>query len=198
MSAVAPPAAFTLADVLPRSRSRTVLLVVAGALLTAAAAQVQVPLPFTPVPVTGQTFAVLLTGAALGMRRGAAAQALYVGLGALGLPVYADGAGGWEAATGATAGYLVGFVLAAALIGRLAERRMDRRVLTAVPAMLAGSVVIYTTGVGWLMLHLGVSLQEAVALGLTPFLVGDLLKLTAAGLVLPAAWKLVDEPTDEA
>lgn len=191
MTALTASPAITLADALPLRRARTALLVLGGALLTAAAAQVQVPLPFTPVPVTGQTFAVLLAGAALGMRRGAAAQALYLLLGAVGLPIYADGAGGWQAATGATAGYLVGFVLAGALTGALAERQLDRRVTTALPAMLAGSAVIYMTGVVWLSIHLQVSLVAAVSLGLTPFLIGDVVKLMAAGLLLPAVWKLV-------
>jgi len=180
----------TLADLLPRTRVRTAALVVAGAALTALCAQVVVPVPGTPVPVTLQTFAVLLTGAALGARRGVAAQGLYVAVGALGLPVYADGAGGWSATVGATGGYLVGFVLAAAVVGTLAEHRRDRRVHTAVPAMLAGSVIIYACGVGWLSVHLGVSLARAVELGLTPFLLGDALKLVVAGLALPAAWHL--------
>lgn len=190
MLATAP--ALTLADLWPRTRVRTAALVVAGAALTALCAQIAVPVPGTPVPVTLQTFAVLLTGAALGAGRGAAAQALYVAVGVLGFPVYADGQGGWEAATGATAGYLVGFVVAAALVGALAERRQDRTVLTAVPAMLFGSAVIYTFGVAWLTVHLDVTAARAVELGLTPFVIGDAAKLVVAGLALPAAWRLAD------
>jgi biotin transport system substrate-specific component len=173
------------------SRERAALLVVGAALLTALAAQVSFLLPFTPVPVTGQTFAVLLAGTALGSRLGAASQALYVALGAAGLPFYADGEGGWQAATGATAGYLVGFVVAAAVLGMLAERRQDRTVLTAVPAMLMGTAIIYGLGAWWLSIELGVSAAKAVELGVAPFLIGDTLKLAAAGLLLPATWRLV-------
>ena len=173
------------------SRERAALLVVGAALLTALAAQVSFMLPFTPVPVTGQTFAVLLAGTALGSRLGAASQALYVALGAAGLPFYADGEGGWQAATGATAGYLVGFVVAAAVLGLLAERRQDRTVLTAVPAMLMGTAIIYGLGAWWLSIELGVSAAKAVELGVAPFLIGDTVKLAAAGLLLPATWRLV-------
>ena len=180
----------TLADLLPASKVRTALLVLAGALLTAVAAQISFTVPWTPVPITGQTFAVLLVGAGLGSRRGAASQALYVVLGAAGLPFYADGEGGWTAATGATAGYLVGFVAAAYVVGLLAERRQDRSFVTSVPAMLTGSAVVYLFGTTWLAHHLGVSGAEAVELGLTPFVIGDALKLLAAGALLPAAWKV--------
>jgi biotin transport system substrate-specific component len=188
MQAVAAP--LTLADLVPQARLRTPALVVGFALLTAIAAQITFPLPWTPVPVTGQTFAVLVSGAALGWRRGSAAQLLYVALGAMGLPFYAEGGSGWTTATGATGGYLVGFVLAAALVGALAERRKDRVVLTAVPAMLAGTAVIYTTGTLWLARSLDVSILKAIDLGIVPFAAGDVVKLAAAGVVLPTAWKL--------
>jgi len=178
---------------LPRTRWRTALGVVGFALLTAVLAQVRFHLPFTPVPVTGQTFAVLLTGAALGMRAGAAGQALYLLLGLVGLPVYTDFEGGWHAATGSTGGYLVGFVLAAALVGALAERRQDRSLLTSIPAMLTGTAVIYTFGALWLAHHLGVSVSRAVELGVSPFLLGDAVKLLLAGLLLPVAWRFVGE-----
>jgi biotin transport system substrate-specific component len=184
------PAPATLADLLPRTRLRTPALVVGFALLTALAAQVTIPLPFTPVPVTGQTFAVLLTGAALGWRAGGASQLLYVVLGATGLPFYAEGEGGWTAATGATGGYLFGFVVAAVVVGLLAERRQDRSLLTSLPAMLAGSAVIYLFGVTWLAHSLGVDATRAMELGLVPFLVGDLFKLVVAGALLPSAWRL--------
>ena len=193
MSAITVSGPSTLAQRvgLVSTRERAVLLVVGAALLTALAAQVSFALPFTPVPVTGQTFAVLLAGTALGSRLGAASQALYVALGALGLPFYADGDGGWQSATGATAGYLVGFVVAAAVLGALAERRQDRSVLTALPAMLAGTAVIYAMGAWWLAVHLDLSAAEAVELGVAPFLLGDAVKLAAAGLLLPATWTLV-------
>lgn len=168
-------------------------MVVGFALLTAAAAQVRVPLPFTPVPVTGQTFAVLLAGAALGSRAGAASQGLYILLGLGGLPFFSGGNGGWEYATGPTLGYLVGFVAAAAAVGYLAERNQDRTVATALPAFLAGTVLIYVFGVGWLMVALQTDLADATVKGLVPFLVGDLLKVALAGTLLPAVWKLVGE-----
>lgn len=182
--------AATLADLLPRTRARTMALIVGFALLTAAAAQVTIPLPWTPVPVTGQTFAVLLAGATLGWRAGGASQLLYVALGAVGLPFYADGASGWQVATGATGGYLVGFVLAAALVGLLAEHRQDRTVLTSIPAMLAGTALIYLLGVTWLAFVLDADATTALTNGLLPFVIGDAVKLVAAGLLLPAAWRL--------
>lgn len=195
MTATAVPSPLTLGQRvhLTATQTRTLLAVVGGALLTAAAAQVTFQLPWTPVPITGQTFAVLLTGTALGMRWGAASQALYVALGAIGLPFYADGDGGWEAATGATAGYLVGFVLAAAVLGRLAEQRQDRALLTSLPAMLAGTAVIYGCGATWLAHSIGVSAAEAVELGVAPFLIGDAVKLVAAGLLVPTAWRLLGD-----
>lgn len=181
----------TLAAPLASTRARQVALVVGAALVTAVAAQISVPLPGTPVPVTLQTLAVLLTGGALGWRAGAAGQVLYVVLGALGLPFYAGGEGGWQAATGATAGYLVGFVLAAALVGALAERRQDRSILTSLSVMVTGTVVIYLAGVTWLAHAAGISGTKALELGLVPFAVGDVLKAGVAGAFLPAAWRIV-------
>lgn len=177
--------------VVPRNRIATVLLVGAFAALTAVAAQIRVPLPFTPVPLTGQTFAVLLSGAALGAYAGAASQLLYVVAG-LFLPVYAGGAGGWQHATGATGGFLIGFVMAAWLIGKLAERSRDRSVATAVPMFAMGTMAIFVPGVLWLAFTLDVSLVRAIELGVTPFLVGDIVKAVLAGIALPATWRLVD------
>ena len=175
--------------VLPRQRTITLILVAGFALLTAAAAQIRIPLPLTPVPVTGQTFAVLLAGAALGRNAGAASQGLYLVLGLV-FPFYAGGASGWTHATGATGGFLLGFIAAAWVVGALAERRQDRAVSTAVPAFLTGTAAIYLLGVPWLAHVLGVSWVRAVELGVAPFLFGDLLKIVLAGAVLPAAWKL--------
>lgn len=168
---------------------RAAVLVSGAVLLTTLAAQVKFVLPWTPVPVTGQTFAVLLTATVLGLRLGVLSQGIYVAIGALGAPVYADWEGGWHAATGATAGYLVGFVVAAAVVGHLAERHQDRSIATSIPAMLAGTAVIYLLGATWLAAHLDVSAARAVELGIAPFLIGDTLKLVAAGLLLPAAWR---------
>ena len=180
-----------LARSLPRlnRRVRTILLVVGGSLFVAGMAQVRIPLPFTPIPITGQTFAVLLVGAGLGSRRGTTSLILYIILGAFGLPVFAGGASGLAYLTGPTGGYLIGFVIAAALVGSLAARGMDRRILSTLLAFLAGEIVIYLAGVAWLSMFLG--LQRAITAGLLPFIIGDAIKVAAAGLILPTAWKLV-------
>ena len=184
------PARVIAGAALPRSKATTLVLVVSFALLTALAAQIRIPLPFTPVPITGQTFAVLLSGAALGGLAGAMSQGLYILLG-LFFPFYAGGASGWEHATGATGGFLLGFVAAAALVGYLAENRQDRTVATAIPAFLTGTVVIYLFGVPWLAHVADVSLTRGIELGAAPFVVGDLLKVVLAGALLPATWRLV-------
>lgn len=159
------------------------------ALLTALFAQFTIRLPFTPVPITGQTFAVLLSGAALGMWAGGASQVLYLLLG-LFFPFYADGSSGAEVLFGATGGYLLGFVVAAALVGKLAERHHDRRVISAVTAFLTGSLLIYFFGVIGLMASADMDLVTALELGVVPFILGDVIKAYAAGLLLPAAWRL--------
>jgi len=171
---------------------RDAILIVLGALFVAALAQVKIPLPFTPVPLTGQTFAVLLVGAVLGSKRGVASMALYIALGASGLPVFAGGASGMTYLSGATLGYLIGFVLAAYVIGLLAERGLERSVRTSLIPFLAGTLIIYICGVTWLTILLG-SLSKAIAAGLLPFLIGDAIKLIAAALVLPGAWRLIGE-----
>lgn len=180
--------------ILPRSRTNrqaaAVALIVGFALLTALCAQIRIPLGFTPVPITGQTFAVLLSGAVLGSRMGAASQLLYVLMGAAGLPFYAGGTGGWEHASGATMGYLLGFIAAAYAVGYLAEQRQDRRFATSIGAFLTGNLVIYVLGVPWLMYSLSWDLAEGVARGLAPFIIGDTIKILLAAGAMPAAWKL--------
>jgi biotin transport system substrate-specific component len=171
---------------------RDVILIVLGALFVAVLAQVKIPLPFTPVPLTGQTFAVLLVGATLGSKRSLMSMLLYIALGTLGLPVFAGGASGMAYLSGATLGYLVGFVMAAYVIGLLAERGLERNVRTSILPFLVGTVIIYLCGVAWLTLVLG-SFSKAVAAGLIPFLIGDTIKLIAAALALPAAWRLTGE-----
>jgi biotin transport system substrate-specific component len=180
-----------------RAGLRHAALITTFSLATAALAQWKIHLGFTPVPITGQTLGVLLAGGALGWRDGAASQALYWGLG-LALPFYAGGKHGWREGTGATFGYFVGFVVAAAVIGYLAERKQDRNLATSWSAMALGSVVIYVFGAGWLAHSLGVPVAngkdgaDAIAYGVTPFLIGDLLKMLLAGALLPATWKLVE------
>jgi biotin transport system substrate-specific component len=189
---VRPEAATLRLALFPRSGVLTdVVLVAAGAGLVALAAQWEIKLWFTPVPITGQTFAVLLVGATLGSLRGAACLLLYFLVGLAGAPVYAGGEGGWEWVEGATGGYLVGFIFAAALTGWLAERRWDRRFSSAVAAMLTGSVLIYAFGLPWLARVANTGVEETLELGLYPFVVGDLLKLYLAGALLPVAWRLV-------
>ena len=177
-----------IADLLPGSLVRDALLVVGAAGLVGILAQLSLHLSFTPVPITGQTLGVLLAGTALGWRRGSAALALYAVAGVAGVPWFADHASGY---VGASFGYVVGFVLCAALCGWLAERGADRSVLKSVPAMVAGELVMYGVGVLWLALDLHVGPARAIALGLTPFLVGDAVKAAVAALLLPGAWKLV-------
>ena len=183
----------TIASVfIPKTVVNTALLMVGFAVLTALAAQIRFHIPGTPVPVTGQTFAVLLAGAALGSRAGAGSQLIYWLMGAVGLPVFAQQSGGWEAATGATFGYLFGFIVAAWAVGVLAERGRDRTVRTAIPAFLLGNLVIYAFGVPWLMYSVPsiTSISAAMAIGFMPFVAFDIAKILLAGLALPTAWKM--------
>jgi biotin transport system substrate-specific component len=156
-------------------------LVIGFSLLTALMAKIAIPLPFTPVPITGQTFAVLLTGALLGSRLGAATMLAYILEGSVGLPVFAR-------ATPASYGYLAGFVAAAFIVGWLAERGWSRDVLHSVTAMIAGEVAIYIFGLAWLSRYVGWG--QVLALGLFPFLIGDAVKLIAAALIVPAGWRI--------
>ncbi|HSD83425.1 MAG TPA: biotin transporter BioY [Anaerolineae bacterium] len=178
----------------PRAASwlRDLILILLGALFVAALAQVEIPLPFTPVPITGQTFGVLLVGAALGSKRGAASLAAYLAMGMVGLPFFAGGAHGLNIVIGATGGYLIGFIVAAYILGLLAERGLERSVRTSILPFLVGTVIIYICGVAWLAVVLG-SFSKAITAGLLPFLIGDAIKLVAASLALPAAWKFVRE-----
>jgi biotin transport system substrate-specific component len=180
-----------LADVLPNIRARDVALVVAGALLTALCAQIAIYLPGDPVPLTGQTFAVLLCGAGLGAYRGASAMLLYLGLGLIGVPVYADGESGVSVVWGATGGYLIGFIFCAYIVGKLAERRADRTPWKALPAFALGSVVVYAIGVPWLAVAADISLLRAFELGVVPFIPGAIVKAVGAAALLPTAWKLI-------
>jgi biotin transport system substrate-specific component len=168
-----------------------VMLVFAGSWLVAALAQFEIRLPFTPVPITGQTFGVLLVGASLGAGLGAVSMALYLVQGALGLPFFSGGESGADflQLTAVTGGYLWGFVVSAAVVGALAQRRWDRSVRSSIGEMFLGEVVLYAIAIPWLMQALDVSLAEALELGLVPFVVGDTLKLFAAAGLLPLAWR---------
>lgn len=175
---------------------RDLALVVGGTLFIAVSAQVSIPLPFSPVPVTGQTFAVLLTGAVLGGNLGLASTALYLAAALAGMPVLApteDGAHltGTAVLAMPTLGYVVGFMLASLLVGALAERGSSRTPLRTVATMLAGNAVIYTFGLLWLQHVLAASWSDAIAWGMTPFLIGDAVKIALAAGLLPAAWSFV-------
>lgn len=173
------------------SITRTAAAVLAGAALIAACAQISIPLGFTPVPLTGQTFAVLLVGAGLGSLAGTASTLLYVTAGALGAPVYAGHAHGWHTLSAPSGGYLIGFVAAAALTGKLAEHGWDRRFSSSLGALLTGNLVIYACGVTWLNHSLHLTATTALQDGLYPFIPGDLIKLYLAAALLPTAWRYV-------
>ncbi|GAB2881546.1 biotin transporter BioY [Streptomyces mayteni] len=182
-----------LADLLPtastasRARARDVALIVGGAVLTGVAAQLSVPVPGSPVPVTGQTFAALLVGASLGSVRGLTSMLLYMTAGMAGMPWFAEGQSGFGMPS---FGYVIGMTLAAVVVGALARRGGDRTVLRTVGTMAVGTVIIYAVGVPYLALHTGMSTSEAIAAGLTPFLLGDALKAALAMGALPAAWRI--------
>ena len=179
------------------TRVRDVALVVAGALFIYLTSRIVIPVPGTPVPITGQTFGVLLVGGALGFRRGLIAVALYVLLGVIGLPFFAEGKGGLSVILGVRGGYLIGFIAAGAVVGRLAELGWDRRIGGALGAMLVGSVVIYAIALPWLKLVTGWSVDETIQKGLMPFLLGDALKLVLAAILFPAAWWVVGRRPDD-
>ena len=180
-----------LADVIPGARVRDAALVTGAALFTALLAQVSIPVAGSPVPITGQTLAVVLTAAALGPLRGLSGQLLYVLLGAVGLPFYADADSGLHVVFGATGGYLVGFLPAAYLIGLAARQGQDRRITRALPLFALGQLVIFAIGVPWLAVAAHLSAAQAISAGFTPFIVGGLVKAAIAGVALPGAWWVV-------
>lgn len=166
--------------------------IVAGSLVVAGLAQIAVRLPFTPVPVTGQTLGVLLVGGTLGARRGSASLLLYLAEGAAGLPFFAEGSHGLNLlkSSSATGGYLWGFVVAALAVGMLSDRGWVRTIRSSIGAMLIGEIIIYCWGVPWLSHALGLPAQKALELGLYPFVLGDTIKLLAAAAALPATWRM--------
>lgn len=187
----------TLAIAASPSRARSsvawrALLALGGSWLVAGLAQFEIRLPFTPVPITGQTLGVLVVGASLGAGLGAASLALYLAQGAIGLPFFSGGEGGasFLGLAAVTGGYLWGFVLSAAVVGWLAERGWDRSIRSSIGAMFLGELVLYVVAIPWLMGARDVPLGEALELGLAPFVVGDALKLLLAAGLLPAVWRL--------
>ena len=170
---------------------RDVGLVVAAVALTAVSAQISIPVPGSPVPITGQTFAVMLVGGSLGVGRSFISMLLYLVIGAAGVPVFSDASSGAHVVLGATGGYLVGFVVAAPLMAWAASRGWERTPLKAFPVFLLGQLVIFGIGVPWLAVVAGVDLPTAIAIGFTPFIIGGIIKGALAGALLPAAWRVV-------
>jgi biotin transport system substrate-specific component len=190
MNSYAKAETLTGAWLAPVDAVKSVALVVAFSLFIALSAQVVIPLPFTPVPITLQTFAVLLTGALLGSRLGALALVAYLLEGAAGLPFFRGGNGGWlYLALSPTAGYLLAYPLAAFITGWLAERGWDRKFVTAAAAIGIGSIVILFGG--WLGLLRFYPAEQAFALGVAPFIIGDILKIALAAAALPSGWALL-------
>jgi len=184
--AFAAPAPRVLADFASRTAVTQIALVLGGAAFVGLAAQVIIPLPFTPVPLTLQTFAVLLVGAALGSLRGVLAMTVYAVAGMVGVPWYAEGKSGFG---GATFGYIIGFILAAYIVGRLAERGASTTALRTTGLMVVGNIAIYAIGVSWLKFSIDASWGTAIALGMTPFIIGDIVKIALAAGLLPMSWK---------
>jgi biotin transport system substrate-specific component len=189
-SAALPTRPLVLADLVPAVRARDAGLVALGVLFTALLAQVAVPVPGSPVPITGQTLAVVLTAASLGPLRGTAVQALYILAALAGLPFYSEASGGVDVVLGATGGYVVGFIPAAFLIGLAAQHGADRTLWKSIPLFVAGQAVIFAVGVPWLALSTGMSASQALEAGFYPFILGGLVKAAVAAVVLGGAWKL--------
>jgi len=168
-----------------------IVLILAGSLLIGVSANLAVWLPFSPVPVTAQTFAVLMIGALFGSRRAGLCVLAYIAEGAAGLPVFSMGRGGLAVLFGPTGGYLVGFVAAAYIVGLLAEKGWDRRICTTILAMALGNIVIYAFGLAALSCFTGIN-RMLLAEGFYPFIVGDCLKIVLAATVLPSGWKLLE------
>lgn len=184
--ALTSPAPRVLADYAGRTVLAQIALIAGGAALVGLSAQIAIPLPFTPVPLTLQTLAVLLVGASLGSLRGVASMVLYVAAGLIGVPWFAQGSSGYSTAS---FGYVLGFILAAFIVGRLAEHGASRTVGRTVGLMIIGNLAIYAVGVTWLKFAISVSWPEAFALGVIPFLIGDIIKIAVAAGVLPLAWR---------
>jgi biotin transport system substrate-specific component len=180
----------TLADqFLARSITTNGILIAAGASLTAALAQVVVPL--WPVPITGQTLAVLLVGGTLGALRGALSMLLYALLGIVGLPIFSDASSGWNIVAGPTGGYIIGFIVAAAFTGWLAERRWDRKFIGSMIIFFGGTSVTFAAGLPWLAFSLNMNLEQTFQAGLYPFIIGGVIKTVIAAAILPTIWLTV-------
>ena len=186
-----PSRPLVLADLVPAVRARDVGLVALGVVFTALLAQVSIPVPGSPVPITGQTLAVVLTAASLGPVRGLAVDLAYLVVGLVGIPVFADHTGGMHVVFGATGGYLVGFIPAAYLMGLAARRGMDRTPWKSLPLFAAGQAIIFAVGVPWLAVVAHLNALQALDAGFYPFIVGGIVKAAVAAAVLGGAWAVV-------
>ena len=184
--ALASPAPRVIADVVPHTWIRQATLILGAASFVGLSAQIFIPLPFTPVPLTLQTFAVLLVAASLGTWRGISAMIVYAFVGSVGVPWFPGGSSGWG---GASFGYILGFIVAAAVVGRLAETGATRTPVATAGLMVLGNLVIYAVGVTYLKFSIDVSWATALTLGVVPFLIGDAVKVALAAALFPATWR---------
>jgi len=180
-------------SLIPRSTALSnAVLVVSGVLGLAALAQIAIPVPGSPVPVTGQTLGVLILGTTYGSTLGVTTFAMYILAGIAGAPVFANSGHGLERIVGATGGYLIGMLVATFVLGQLARFRLDQKFVTALPSMLIGTVITFSFGLAWLYQYTGQSWSWTVNAGLTPFIIGEVLKIAIAGTSLPAIWRVVN------
>jgi biotin transport system substrate-specific component len=180
-------------SLIPRSTALSnAVLVVSGVLGLAALAQIAIPVPGSPVPVTGQTLGVLILGTAYGSTLGVTTFAIYIVAGIAGVPVFASSGHGLDRIVGATGGYLIGMLVATFVLGQLARFRLDQNFLTALPSMLIGTITTFSFGLVWLHQYTGQSWDWTIKAGLTPFIVGEALKIAIAGTSLPVVWRVVN------
>ena len=187
------PATSLRSSLMPRTTAlANAVLVVSGVFALAILAQIAIPVPGSPVPVTGQTLGVLLIGTAYGSTLGVTTFALYLLAGIAGAPVFANNGFGIDRVIGATGGYLIGMLVATYVVGQLARLRLDQKFLTALPSMLIGTVITFGFGLVWLQQYTGKDWAWTINAGLTPFIVGEVLKIAIAGTSLPIIWRLVN------
>ncbi len=180
--------------IFPRTTAlNNALFITSGTLFIAAMARIALPVPGSPIPVTGQTLAVLLIGTSYGATLGATTVLMYLLVGIAGAPVFAHGAHGLARLTGATGGYLIGMLVASIIVGALAGRKWDQRIMTALPTMLLGNVVIFSFGLIWLFAHSDKGWSWTISAGLTPFIIGEIFKVAIAGTSLPIVWRFVQK-----
>ena len=180
-------------SLMPRTTAlANAVLIVSGVFALAILAQIAIPVPGSPVPVTGQTLGVLLIGTAYGSTLGVTTFALYLLAGIAGAPVFANNGFGIDRVIGATGGYLIGMLVATYVVGQLARLRLDQKFLTALPSMLIGTVITFGFGLVWLQQYTGKDWAWTINAGLTPFIVGEVLKIAIAGTSLPILWRLVN------